>query len=124
MALSGLVISPPRVKWVISMEAARISSASKENIRFPVFADTGGGLANPTSDTVQMAFLPGSSQLPIVTDWHAGTWDTNVIGGYVAQIMVGPGGAVALAAGEYYAWVQLTDGSEIVVRQAGQLIID
>jgi hypothetical protein len=124
MALSGLVIEPPRVKWVISMEAERISSASKEYVRFPVFADTGGALANPTADTVQIALIASASALPQVSDWHAGTWDTNVIGGYVAQILVGPGGAINPGAGTYYAWMQLTDGSEIVVRQVGQLIID
>lgn len=124
MPLSGLVIEPPRVKWVISMESERISSASKEYVRFPVFADTAGGLANPTSDTVQVALLASPTSLPQVSDWHAGSWDQNVIGGYVAQILVGPGGAVNPGAGTYYAWVQLTDGSEVVVRQVGQLIID
>ena len=124
MALSGLVVEPPRVKWVISMESERISSASKEYVRFPVFADTAGALVNPTGDVVQVALLSSASAPPQVTDWHAASWDQNVIGGYAAQILVGPGGAVNPGAGTYYAWIQLTDGSEIVVRQVGQLIID
>lgn len=124
MALSGLVIEPPRVKWVISMESERISSASKEFVRFPVFADAAGALANPTADVVQVALLASSTAVPINTDWHPAAWDVNVIGGYVIQILVGPGSAVAPGVGTYYAWVQLTDGSEVVVRQIGQLIID
>lgn len=124
MALSGLVIEPPRVKWVISMESERISSASTEYVRFPVFADTGGALANPTSDTVKVALIASPTTQPQVSDWHAGVWDQNAIGGYVAQVLVGPAGAVNPGAGTYYAWIQLTDGSEVVVRQVGQLIID
>lgn len=124
MALSGLVIEPPRVKWVISMEAERISSASTEYVRFPVFADTAGALANPTTDTVKVALLASSSALPQATDWKTASWDTNAIGGYVAQILVGPTGAINPGPGTYYAWMQLADGSELVVRQVGQLIID
>lgn len=124
MALSGLVIEPPRVKWVISMESERISSASTEYVRFPVFADTAGALANPSGDVVKVALLASPTSQPQTGDWHAGTWDQNVIGGYVAQVLVGPAGAVNPGAGTYYAWIQLTDGSEVVVRQVGQLIID
>lgn len=124
MSLSGLVVGPPRVKWVISMEAERISSASTEYLRFPVFADTAGALANPTADTVKIALLASASALPQTSDWKSASWDQNAIGGYAAQILVGPTGAVNPGAGTYYAWIQLADGSELVVRQAGQLIID
>lgn len=124
MALSGLVIEPPRVKWVISMESERISSASTEYVRFPVFADTGGALANPASDTVKVAFIASATTQPQTSDWKNASWDQNAIGGYAAQILVGPAGVVNPGAGTYYAWLQLTDGSEVVVRQVGQLIID
>lgn len=124
MALSGLVIGPPRVKWVISMEAERISSASTEYLRFPVFADTGGALANPTGDVVKAALLTNPNTAPQTTDWKTASWDTNVIGGYVAQILVGPAGVINPGPGTYYTWVQLADGSELIVRQVGQLIID
>ncbi len=124
MALSGLVIEPPRLKWVISMEQERIDSTSLEYVRFPVWADTAGALANPTADVVKAAFIANANAKPAAGDWKTAGWDQNVIGGYVAQVLVGTGGAVTLTPGEYYAWVQLTDGAEIVVRQVGQLIVD
>jgi hypothetical protein len=124
MALSGLVIGPPRVKWVISMEAERISSASTEYVRFPVFADTAGALANPTGDVVKVALLTNPNTPPITSDWKTAGWDVNVIGGYVAQILVGPNGVTNPGAGTYYTWLQLADGGETVIRQVGQLIID
>lgn len=123
MSLSGLVIEPPRVKWVISMEQERVSSASLEYVRFPVWADSAGAITNPSSYTVQAAFLASSTATPQTADWHAGSWDQNVIGTYVAQVLVGTGG-VALAAGTYYVWVQVTASPETVVRQVGQLIVD
>lgn len=125
MPLSGLVVEPPRVKWVISMESERISSASTETVRFPVFADSAGGLVNPTSFTVAFALLSSASATPVVGDWKAGTWDVNAIGGYVAQLLVGPsGGATNPGSGTYYCWIQITGAGETVVRQVGQLIID
>ena len=122
MALSGLVIEPPRVKWVISMEAERVSAASTEYVRFPVFADSAGAIAVPTGYPVAFAFTTSTPAAP--TSFTAGSWDQNVIGGYVAQVLVGPAGAITLAAGTYYAWIQLTAGTETVVRQVGQLIVD
>jgi len=122
MALSGLVIEPPRVKWVISMEAERVSAASTEYVRFPVFADSAGAITVPTGYAVGFAFTTSTPGAPTV--FTAGSWDQNVIGGYVAQILIGPAGAITLAAGTYYAWIQLTAAGETVVRQVGQLIVD
>jgi hypothetical protein len=124
MPLSGLAIEPPRVKWVISMESARVSSASTETIRFPVMADSGGALINPSSYTVNVALIASSTAVPQSTDWKTGSWDTNIIGGYVAQVLVGPNGVVNPGAGTYYTWVQIIGAGETVVRQVGQLIID
>jgi len=124
MPLSGFVVEPPRVKWVISMESERISSASTEVVRFPVFADSAGALVNPTSYTVAFALLTSATAVPGVSDWKAGTWDVNAIGGYVAQLLVGPNGVTNPGSGTYYCWIQITVAGETVVRQVGQLIID
>jgi len=124
MPLSGLVVEPPRVKWVISMESERISSASTEVVRFPVFADSAGTLINPSGYTVAFALLAAATDKPIVTDWKTGTWDVNAIGGYVAQLLVGPSGVTNPGSGTYYCWIQITAAGETVVRQVGQLIID
>jgi hypothetical protein len=39
-------------------------------------------------------------------------------------VIIGPGGAAPLVAGEYYSWVRITDAAsgEIIVRQTGQVI--
>lgn len=124
MALSGLVVEPPRTKWVVSMEATRISSASSEMLRCPVFADAAGALVNPSAYTVSFAFLASASAVPVAGDWKAGTWDSNIIGGWVAQVLVGPAGVTNPGSGAYYMWVQIIGAGETVVRQVGQLIID
>ncbi len=116
-------IGPPRLKWVISMNVERIDVGATEPVTFSVFADTGGGVYNPTGDTASAAFISTSAK-PQAGDWKACTWDTSVIGTYRASCLVGSGGAVTLAAGEYYAWLRIvTAGGETVLRQVGQLIV-
>lgn len=109
---------------MISMELERVDSSSLEHVRFPVFADSGGAPINPTSYPVKMAFLADGGTKPTSGDWKPGGWDTTVIGTYVATIPIGPGGAATLAAGTWYAWVQIATGTETIVRQVGELVID
>lgn len=114
----------PILKWVVTLATERISTLSKETVRYNVFADTAGTFYDPRSTAVSMAFLSTGAN-PVVGDWHAGTWDVSIIGTYVAGIIVGAGGAVVLAAGEYYAWIQIVDATagETIVRNVGKLIV-
>lgn len=122
MAVTTFDIGPPRLKWVIVMDADRIDVNSLEQVTFSVFADSAGAVYDPTSATVSAAFLPTSAK-PAGTDFHACTWDTSLIGTYRAACLVGTGG-VALIAGEYYAWLKIADpGGETVIRQVGTLIV-
>lgn len=86
----------------------------------PVIVTAMGG--NPTTDTVMMAFTTGTDPQP--GDWKTAAWDTSAPLGsnqFLAQCLVGPGGTVQLAAGQYAIWVKVTDNPEIPILPAGQL---
>lgn len=107
------------MKWEVwSPLNNKVAIISNEYIRCPVVADSAGQLVNPMSYTVSFAFVPSGTAEP--TSWTTGSWDTTVIGGYVAQILSGVGGA-NLTAGSYYVWVQIVGGGETVAQQAGEV---
>ena len=85
------------------------------------------GLAyNPTGDTVQFAFMPTPTQVPMVSDWVSGSWDTNqasVLFPYSCKCLVGPGGTITLGIGTYVAYTKITDDPEIPAMIVGQLQI-
>ena len=86
----------------------------------PVIVTAIGG--NPTTDVVAMAFTTGADPQP--GDWKTASWDTTTALGsnqYLAQCLVGPGGTVQLAVGQYSIWVKVTDNPEIPILPAGQL---
>ena len=92
----------------------------------PVTASKAGVAYNPTSDTVQFAFMPQATQVPQVSDWVSGSWDTvagEILYPYSAKCLVGPAGTVALGIGSYYAYVKIGDSPEVPVLLAGLLEI-
>ena len=92
----------------------------------PVGATKLGVAYNPTSDTVQFAFMPTPTQVPGNSDWVSGSWDTSaasVLFPYSAKCLVGPSGAITLGIGTYIAYVKITDSPEVPVLIAGQLQI-
>lgn len=83
---------------------------------------------NPTSDTVEMAFIPqpASGPLPNPTtgQWNAATWVTDSGPSYWASCLVGPAnGGVVLAAGAYAIAVQVTDNPAVPVLWGLDLLI-
>lgn len=98
-----------------------ISSLSTEYVQVPVQAIVNGAPYNPTSDTVQMAFVPvSSSNYPV--SWFTGSWSTTVQGNFLAQCLVGPlNGGVILAPGTYTVWVKIIDSPEVPAKPAGTL---
>ncbi len=81
---------------------------------------------NPTGDTVQFAFMPTPTQVPQVSDWVSGSWDTDttsVLYPYSAKCLVGPAGTITLGIGTYIIYVKITDNPEIPVLIGGQLAI-
>jgi hypothetical protein len=97
-----------------------LSSLSTEYVPFRVAATDWDGVAvDLSADTVQVAFVPLSTE-PVTADWQAATWlDTGVAG-----ILVGPGvGGLVLADGKYAQWVKVTDNPERPAYMVGTLHI-
>jgi hypothetical protein len=108
----------------VGFETIGISSLSTEYILVPVQATKNGASYNPTGDVVQFAFMPTPTQLPGVSDWVAGSWDTssvNTLYPYTAKCLVGPSGAETLGTGTYVIYLKITDNPEIPVLVGGQL---
>jgi hypothetical protein len=121
-----LDIGPPDAKWEVRLVSAqqRFSALSTEPVVATVKAYQAGAPLNPTTGTVQMAFLATPLAQPGAGDWKAGSWDTNEIGEYVAQCEIGPAGAVTLTAGQWWVWVQITLNPVTVVRQVGSIVVE
>lgn len=125
-------VTGPVYKWVIRMEVVRLSVLSREQVRFPVYADSDGTPYDPISagDTVEAAIMGGpnyeAQANPEAADWKAAEWDVTVTGNYVAGCEIGPGSTVgALSPGKYRCWLRITQTptGEQVVRQVGTLIV-
>jgi hypothetical protein len=95
-------------------------------IFIPVAATQYGLPYNPTSDTVQFAFMPQATQVPQNADLVSGaweTWTTDVLYPYRAKCLVGPGGTITLGIGTYIIYLKITDSPEIPFDIVGQLAI-
>lgn len=116
-------VGPPRKKWRIVMLTERVSSLSDAPVTFSVAADVDGLPYDPRSAAVEMAAV-ASFDNPGVDDWFAGTWDVTVIGAFTAEFNPGPSGR-ALAPGEYYVWLRITDAYSgwTPVEPCGKLIV-
>lgn len=115
------------VRWDVGFESLIISHLSTEYVNIPVSVTKGGQAYNPTSDTVQFAFMPTPTQIPGDTDWVAGVWETdtsNFLYPYLAQCLVGPSGTTVLGTGTYVVYVKITDSPEIPVLVGGQLVVN
>lgn len=86
-----------------------------------------GASYTPTSDTVQMAFVPqpsyGPPPDPVSGQFNAAIWGTGPGPTYWAGCLVGPGGTVQLAAGSYVIAVKVTDSPEIPVLWGWGLLV-
>lgn len=100
-----------------------ISSLSTAYVLTDVSAKMSGAFIDPTGDTVQMAFKPGSRD-PEAGDWKTASWETNTTttpDTYSARCLVGPDGVVELVPGIYSMWVKVTDSPEVFVANVGAL---
>jgi hypothetical protein len=119
-------LNVPRTEWSVGYEAIILSKLSTEYILIPVAATKVGLPYNPTSDTVQFAFMPTPTQIPASGDWVAGSWDSipsNIIYPYTAKCLVGPTGTITLGTGTYVIYIKITDSPEVPVLPAGQLVM-
>ncbi|MEU1800892.1 hypothetical protein [Streptomyces sp. NPDC019937] len=98
------------------------SALSLQYVQTAVTATVAGAPYNPTVSSVEFAFtrVPAA---PGPSDWVTGSWDgtTPRLPGstYVAQCLVGPGGAITLVAGTYTMWIRITDTPEVPVINVG-----
>ena len=104
-----------------------IPHLSLQYVGIPVKTTTlTGALYNPTSDAVQMAFMPTATQVPQSADWQPSIWAAvagNLVYPYAAYCLVGPGGTVNPGIGTFIIYLKVTDNPEIPVLIAGQLQI-
>ena len=99
---------------------------STQYVLVPVSATKAGAAYNPTGDTVQFAFMPQATQVPQVSDWVAGAWDTvtgNLLYPYQAKCLIGPSGTITLGIGMYVMYIKISDNPEVPVLVCGQLEI-
>lgn len=111
----------------MGFDAIGMSQLSTQYIFVPVQATKSGTPYNPTGDVVQFAFMPSATSVPQVSDWVAGSWDTNtssVLFPYSAKCLVGPSGITNPGIGRYYLYLKITDSPEIPVLIAGLLEIN
>lgn len=96
-------------------------ATSLEWVKVPVNASEAGAPIDPTVDAVALAFLATSTGDPVDADWvEDSDWETYA-GVHYARCLVGPGGAIELAAGRYRVFVKITDSPEAPQRYAGRL---
>ena len=119
--------SVPYTGWAMGYDQLIISHLSTEYVLVPIAATKAGVAYNPTGDVLQFAFMPTPTQIPGVSDWVAGVWESvpsNILYPYNAKCLVGPtGGTISLGMGTYVIYLKITDNPEQPVLVGGQLVV-
>jgi hypothetical protein len=103
------------------IQAPSFSTLSTRYIKCSVSTRENGLLADPTTGTIDFAFLNDAIE-PASWDWKAGTWETTSEE-YLGRCLVGPSGSITLAAGSYDVWVRFTKTPEVIIEKVGYLVI-
>lgn len=110
---------------MLTQDDYEIRHGSLEYLPVLVNAFRAGEPYDPSSDSVWIA-LPDLDQNPISGGWKSATWDTVVVDSdtlYYAKILVGPGGDIDLALGDYDILVKISASPETPIIRAGRLTI-
>lgn len=93
-----------------------IPASSTEYLHIPVIAPEGVDL---TGVPVKIAVLPVTNRAnPVTADWKTAEWAP----ASTARILIGPGGAQTLTAGDYRVWITFDPpGAENIVELSGHL---
>jgi hypothetical protein len=95
---------------------AVIPATSTEYLHIPVTATPAG--TDLTTAPVRVAVVAHRTD-PASSEWRTADWNAGV-----ARLLIGPGGDIALARGDYRVWINIDPpGSENVVRRAGILTV-
>ncbi len=101
-----------------------ISVLSTAFIKCQISATEGGVNVNPTSGTVEFAFVPESDEsAPGAGVWTDGSWESGSDGAYWGRCLVGPSGDANLSVGSYDVWTRITKAPETIVKRVGILVI-
>lgn len=120
-------VDMPETRWGVGFETVTLSHLATEYVLVPVVVTKAGVPYNPTSDTLQFAFMPSPVQVPKTSDWVSGSWETvttNIIYPYNAKCLVGPAGTITLGTGSYVMYLKITDNPEVPVLTGGTLVIN
>lgn len=99
--------------------ATSVSSLSTQYVQVPVTELDSGLPVNPTGNVVSLAFVLGRAN-PQVSDWLTGSWEPDSVNGqYLAQVLIGPSGLLALTPGNYTVWIKVDAAPETVIIQTG-----
>jgi hypothetical protein len=92
----------------------QILATTKENLLIGIDAPASAG--DVTQYVCEAALIHDDGSEPADADYHPATW----IGAEVA-LLVGPGGGVEYAAGDYMAFARITAGAERPVMRSGRV---
>jgi hypothetical protein len=102
-------------------KAKAISVLSTEYVQVRVSTTLNGLPYDVTDGTVEFAFV-SNGESPTVGDWTTAEWET-AGPDYYGRILVGPEGAVTLAAGSYESWIRVTIDPQTLVEPTGSVLI-
>jgi hypothetical protein len=116
----------PSFQWLFSPQRASISHLATAPVIAPVAVTKAGIPYDPTGDTVQLAFMAQTTQVPQSSDWVTGTWvsePSNVLYPQSAQCLIGTGGSITLGIGRYVVYCKISDDPETPVAIVGFLSV-
>lgn len=99
----------------------RLSSLATEYIKVPVRLEENDQDKDPSASTVEFAYAADGVN-PANGAWVAGTWEEGT-DRFFARVLTGPAGAVNPGVGTWDLWVRITRSPEVVVQNAGQVVI-
>ena len=102
-------------------KAKAISVLSTEYVQVRVSTTLNGLPYDVTDGTVEFAFKAGDER-PEENDWITAEWETAGPDFY-GRILVGPEGAVSLAAGSYESWIRVIIDPQTLVEPTGSVLI-
>lgn len=105
----------------IFSQPTAFSALSTRYIKCVVSTQENGVTSNPTTGTIEFAFLVDGVS-PVSGDWKAGSWETTDTE-YLGRCLVGPSGVITLTAGSYDVWVRYTKSPETIIEKVGYLVI-
>lgn len=111
----------------MSQDSRVIPALSRQFIIVSIEGKDDNGVIDPTPFPVDFAFLPQDESPSVSTVWYTGEWFTDTQPYlpeiYMAKVLIGPGGQVALTAGSWDVYVRVTHTVEQPIEKADTILI-